>query len=146
MYKNILVATDGSELAGKAVVHGLDLAKALNAKVTFVTASEPMWSAVPGEMAIAFPYDQYLRAADANAQRILESASDAAKSKQVDFTVKYAQEQFPAEAIVNTARESGCELIVMASHGRRGVSKLVLGSQASKVVSSSVIPVLIYRE
>ncbi len=146
MYKHILIVTDGSELAGKALLHGLDLAKALIAKVTLMTASEPMWSAMPGEMAIAFPHEDYEKAMVENAQRILATVSDAATTRQIDFNVKHVRGQFPAEAIVEAAREGGCDLIVMASHGRRGIAKLVLGSQASKVLTSSTVPVLIYRE
>ncbi len=146
MYKHILIATDGSELAGKALLHGLDLAKALNAKVTLMTASEPMWSAMPGEMAIAFPHEDYERAMVENAKRILATVSDAATTRQLYFNVKHVRDQFPAEAIVEAAREGGCDLIVMASHGRRGIAQLVLGSQASKVLTLSTVSVLIYRE
>ncbi len=146
MYKHILIATDGSELAGKALLHGLDLAKALIAKVTLMTASEPMWSAMPGEMAIAFPHEDYEKAMVENAQRILATVSDAATTRQIDFNVKHVRDQFPAEAIVEAAREGGCDLIVMASHGRRGIAQLVLGSQASKVLTLSTVSVLIYRE
>ena len=146
MYKHILIATDGSDLADKAVIHGLALAKALNSKVTLLTVSEPMWSAVPGEMAIAFPHEEYDKATAAKAEIILASVADAAKTKGVDYAIKHLKEQFPAEGIVAAAKDGGCDLIVMASHGRHGLAKLVLGSQAAKVVTSSAVPVLIYRE
>jgi nucleotide-binding universal stress UspA family protein len=146
MYKHILIATDGSDLADKAVVHGLALAKAVNSKVTLLTVSEPMWSAVPGEMAIAFPHEEYQKSTAAKAETILASVADAAKTKGVGYTTKHSKEQFPADGIVAAANEGGCDLIVMASHGRHGLAKLVLGSQAAKVVTSSTIPVLIYRE
>jgi nucleotide-binding universal stress UspA family protein len=143
MYQHILIATDGSELAGKAVAHGLDLAKAVNAKVTFVTVSEPMWSAVPGEMAIAFPHEEYDKSTSATADRILSSVGNAAKEKGVSFDMKHTKEQFPADGILAAANESGCDLIVMSSHGRHGLAKLILGSQAAKVVNSSKVPVLV---
>lgn len=146
MYKHILIATDGSELAWKAVTHGLDLAKSLDAKVTIVTATEPMWSAVPGEMAIAFPYEDYEKAASAVADATLSKAASMAKSKNVRHSVKRLKDQFPAEGIAAAAKEGNYDLIVMASHGRRGLAKLVLGSQAATVVATSTIPVLIYRE
>ena len=146
MYKHILIATDGSELADKAVRHGLALAKAVNAKVTLLTVSEPMWSAVPGEMAIAFPHEEYERATAAKAEIILASVADAAKTKGVVYQAKHSKEQFPADGIVAAANEGSCDLIIMASHGRHGLAKLVLGSQAAKVVTSSTIPVLVYRE
>jgi nucleotide-binding universal stress UspA family protein len=146
MYKHILIATDGSELADKAVLHGLELAKAVNAKVTLLTVSEPMWSTVPGEMAIAFPHDAYEKSTAAKAEKILASVAEAAKTRGLGYTAKHSREQFPAEGIVAAAQEGGCDLIVMASHGRRGLAKLVLGSQAAKVVTSSTVPVLVYRE
>ena len=146
MYKHLLIATDGSELATKAIAHGIDLAMALGADVTIVTATEPIWSAIPGEMAIAFPYDEYEKAAAATANIILTAAANIAKTKNVTHAVKRLKDQFPAEGIVAAAKESGCDLIVMASHGRRGLAKLFVGSQAATVVASSTIPVLIYRE
>ena len=145
MYKHILIATDGSELAGKAVAHGLDLAKTLSAKVTVVTISEPIWSTMPGEMAIAFPRDEYAKSAAAAVGRILSAVAEGAKQKGITVTVKHLADVFPAEGIVTAAQEGGCDLIVMASHGRRGLAKLVLGSQATKVVTNSTVPVLIYR-
>ena len=146
MYNHILIATDGSDLADKAVIHGLALAQAVHSKVTLLTISEPMWSAVPGEMAIAFPHDEYEKSTAAKAEIILASVADAAKSRGVGYTTKHSKEQFPAEGIIAAAQECCCDLIVMASHGRRGLAKLVLGSQAAKVVTSSTVPVLIYRE
>ena len=145
MYKHILIATDGSELAEKAVAHGLDLAKTLSARVTVVTVSEPMWSTMPGEMAIAFPHDEYAKSTAAAASRILAVAAGLAKQKGINVTAKHLADVFPAEGIVTAAQEGGCDLIVMASHGRRGLAKLVLGSQATKVVTNSTVPVLIYR-
>jgi nucleotide-binding universal stress UspA family protein len=146
MYKHILIATDGSEVADKAVLHGLTLAKAVNASVTLLTVTEPIWNAFPGEMAIAFPYEDYQKAMAANADRILASVADAAKTKNVSFTVKHVKDQFPVDGIISAAQEGGCDLIVMASHGRRGLKRMMLGSQAAAVVVSSTIPVLIYRE
>ena len=146
MYKHILIASDGSELAQKALEHGLDLAKSMNAKVLIVTISEPIWNAVPGEMAISFPYEQYEAATKATAERILAAASHAAQKYGVPYTSKHVKDQFPAEGIVAAAKENGCDLIVMASHGRRGLAKLVLGSQAGAVMVSSPVPVLVYRE
>ncbi len=146
MYQHILIATDGSDLANKAIQHGLGLAKAVNAKVTLLTVTDPIWNAVPGEMAIAFPYEEYQKATAENAERILAAAANAAKAKNVSYTVKHVKDQFPAEGIVSAAKEGACDLIVMASHGRRGLTRMILGSQAATVVISSTIPVLIYRE
>lgn len=145
MYKRILIATDGSELAQKGVQHGLTLAKALGATATVVTATEPWTAVVAGDMGIAFPIDDYEKACAANAARILTGASALAKDLGVSCETQHAKDTFPADGIVETAKRLDCDLIVMASHGRRGVSRLILGSQANKVVTHSTVPVLIVR-
>ncbi len=145
MYKHLLIATDGSELAGKAVAQGLGLAKSLDAKATIVMVSEPWTSMVSGEAAIAFPIEDYERAITANANEVLAAAASAAKAKGVSCDTVHAKDQFPAEGIVDTATKQGCDLIVMASHGRRGLKRLFLGSQTNSVVTQSTIPVLVCR-
>jgi nucleotide-binding universal stress UspA family protein len=145
MYKHILIATDGSELAGKAVDTGLALAKSLGAQAMIVTVSEP-WSAVAvGEVAIAYPQVEYERSTAANAARILDRARQAADRLGVAVATLHVKNHFPADGILTAAKEKGCDLIVMASHGRRGLVKLLLGSQAHKVVTQGAIPVLICR-
>lgn len=145
MYKHLLIATDGSELAAKAVQQGLALAKALNAQVTGVTVTEPWITMATGEFAIAFPYDQYEKIAAANAAKVLSGFVDAATTSGVECETVHVKDQFPAEGIIETANSLGCDLIVMASHGRHGLMRLMLGSQASKVVAKSTVPVLICR-
>jgi len=145
MYKHLLIATDGSELAGKAVATGLALAKVLGARVTAVTATEP-WTAMSngGAIAFDFPIEEYERSAAEEAKRILSSVLTQAQQVEVACETVHARD-FPAEAIVATAKARGCDLIVMASHGRRGVALLLLGSQATSVVTQSPVPVLICR-
>ena len=145
MYKHLLIATDGSELAQKAVVQGFALAKAVNAKVTIVTVSEPWTLAAPAEVAIVYPVEDYERAAAANASKILADASAAGAKLQITCDTVHVKEEFPAEGIVETARARGCDLIVMASHGHRGLMRLVLGSQAHRVVTQSTTSVSICR-
>jgi nucleotide-binding universal stress UspA family protein len=145
MYKHILIATDGSELAGKAVATGLALAKRLGAAVTGVTVSEPWTALVTGEMALGFPYQEYERGAAENAARILAAVSEAAKDSGVTCACVHVPDRFPAEAIVECAKEKGCDLIVMASHGRRGLSKLLLGSETTRVLTHASVPVLVCR-
>ena len=94
MYKHILIATDGSELAGKAVTTGLALAKQLKAKVTAVTATEPWTAMVTGEAAFAFPVEEYEKAAAENAARILAEVSAAAKKQDVAVRDR-ARERLP---------------------------------------------------
>lgn len=145
MYKHILIATDGSDLAAKAVATGLGLARDLKAKVTAVTATEPWTAMVSAEgMAFSFPIDEYEKAAADNAARILSKVrEDAAKAGVACETVHV--NDFPSGAIMETAKSKGCDLIVMSSHGRRGLARVLLGSQAVQVLTHSSIPVLICR-
>jgi nucleotide-binding universal stress UspA family protein len=145
MYKHILIATDGSELAHKAVVHGFAIAKALGAKVTVVTVTEPWTAVVPGEMGMAFPIDEYEKGAAENAGNILSTIKREADTTGVACETVHMADQFPADGIIATAKDKGCDLIVMASHGRRGISRLLLGSQANQVVVHSTVPVLVVR-
>ncbi len=148
MYQHILIATDGSELAGKAEVAGLTLAKRLGAKAKAVTVTEP-WDAFSmaalAERNLPNPVADYEEGVGATANRILAAASAAAKKAGVACTTVHVKDRHPAEGILETAKERGCDLIVMASHGRRGISRMLLGSQAAKVVVSSPVPVLVYR-
>jgi len=145
MYKNLLIATDGSELADKGVAHGLELAKALGAKVTVVTVSEPWTAFVIGEVGASFPVDEYERACEANASEVLAAAAKRAEAAGVPCQTRYVKDEFPAEGILEAAKKEGSDLIVMASHGRSGVQRLLLGSQANKVVTHSTVPVLVCR-
>jgi len=145
MFKHVLIATDGSELAERAVAQGLELAKVINARVTAVTVTEPWAAMVVGEAALAFPAGEYEKGAAEHAAKILGRAADMAKKAGVACTTVHVKEQFPAEGIITAAKEKGCDLIVMASHGRRGIAKLLLGSEATKVLTHSSVPVLICR-
>ena len=148
MYKCILIATDGSELAGKAVTHGVALAKGLNVPVTVVTVTEAgsaLELARMARMGNQNPIAQYEEMASAAASNILEHAAQIAKSQGVPCEVVHVQDRHPAEGIIATAKEKGCDLIVMASHGRRGIDRLLLGSQSNEVITHSKVPALIVR-
>jgi nucleotide-binding universal stress UspA family protein len=142
MYKHLLIATDGSELAGKAVATGLALAKRLGAKITVITAIEPWLSIASSDTAAAFM--QYQKAAEQDAARVLGQVSAAAKEQGVQCETIMVTET-AAEAIIGTANEKQCDLIVMSSHGRRGLARVLLGSQATRVLTLSSVPVLICR-
>jgi nucleotide-binding universal stress UspA family protein len=148
MYKHILIATDGSELADKAVKSGLGLAKHLKASVTAITVTEP-WDAFSmaalAERNIPNPIADYEESATASANRILWSVTEAAKKMEIACSAVHVKDKYPAEGIIDTAKEKGCDLIVMASHGRRGISRVLLGSQATKVVALSTVAVLVCR-
>jgi len=145
MYAHILIATDGSELAERAVEQGLTLAKTLGSKVTIVTVTEPWTAAVSGEWAVAFPVEDYEKAAAANAKKVLAGAQAAAARHGVVCQTIHVKDQFAAEGIVEEAKARACDLIVMASHGRRGIARFVLGSQATRVLAHSSVPLLICR-
>lgn len=146
MFKHVLIATDGSDLAQKAVDQGLNLAKALGAKVTVVTVT-PAWAAVapPGLVSISVPVEDYIRASQENATSILSSAEAAAKRAGVECTTRHEADQFPADGILAAAEKTGADLIVMASHGWRGLKRLLLGSQTHEVATRSPVPVLVCR-
>lgn len=145
MYKHILIATDGSELAEKAIVQGVALAQALGARVTVATVTEPWATQVTGEAAVAFPFEDYEKAVSANAADILSNAATSVAKAGGTCETVHVKEHWPADGILETARSRGCDLIVMASHGRRGLSRLLLGSQTQNVVTHSTIPVLVCR-
>jgi nucleotide-binding universal stress UspA family protein len=145
MFKNILIATDGSDLAQKAVEKGIGLAKSLGAKVTIVTVSPSWTSVVPDDTAMSFPVEEYIRAINKNAETALSSAATVAMRAGVEFATIHEADQFPAEGILSAAKQTACDLVVMASHGRRGLQRLFLGSQAQEVLTHSSVPVLICR-
>ena len=145
MYAHVLIATDGSDLANRAVEQGLTLAKALGSKVTAITITEPWTASVSGEWAVAFPVEEYEKAAAANAVKVLEQVTEAAKRIGIACESHHIKDQFAAEGIVDEAKARSCDLIVMASHGRRGLAKVVLGSQATRVLTHSTVPLLICR-
>jgi nucleotide-binding universal stress UspA family protein len=148
MYKHILIAVDGSELSDRALVHGVSLAKEIRATVTVVTVT-PLWSAL--EMAHKAvernpdPAGEFEKMAEAAAKVILDAAAQKAKIAGVPCELVHVPDQHPAEGIIATAEKKGCDLIVMASHGRRTVGRLLLGSQANEVLAHSKIPALIVR-
>ena len=143
MYQNILIATDGSELAAKAVTTGLELAKALGAKVTFVSVTEPRTHFVPVSLPpVLTEDDEALKGA---AETVIANASADAAKINITCTSVYVPNEFPAEAILKEAKARNCDVIVMASHGRRGLARLVLGGETVRVVTHSAIPVLVCR-
>ncbi len=148
MYRHILIATDGSELAGKGVEHGLALATRLQARATVLTVSEPIntgfddglgWSA----MGTSLP--EFQAAREEAARKVLAAAAAQAATHGVEAQCLHVADRYAAEAIVETTERQGCDLIVMASHGRRGIAKFILGSQATRVLAHTTVPLLICR-
>lgn len=149
MYSNILIATDGSPLATRGLDHGLQLAKLLDARVTVLTVSEPSFPPVVEPYGYFALDDVQLQAMHQSAARaaesILRAAKSAADAAGVACETIHEPTAHPAEAIVAFARELGAGLVVMASHGRRGVQRILLGSQTTHVLTHSQVPVLVVR-
>lgn len=149
MYNRILISTDGSEIAQKGVDHGLALAKTLGAEVTIITVTErfPVYTSGVGYdlawsgAALAEYAEGQTKAADS----ILAAAQQSAQRLGVTADTLHVPEAEVAEAIIAAAQERNCDLIVMASHGRRGLGRLMLGSKASEVLAHTDIPVLVVR-
>jgi nucleotide-binding universal stress UspA family protein len=145
MFQHILIPTDGSELAEKAVDRGLAFAKEAGAKVTFVTVVGP-FHIFSGEAAqLESTRAEYERYARTQGKEILARAEARARAADVAATSALVQDDYPHDAIIRTAKGAGCDLIAMASHGRRGVAAVLLGSQTTKVLTHSDIPVLVFR-
>lgn len=147
MYANILLSTDGSDVARKGVHHGLALAKSLNAKVTIITVTEPMSIYLGSGHAGWIPpqemFDSFEESRNARVSEILDEARALADQTGISVELLHIPNAHPATAIVETAKSRGCDLIVMGSHGRRGLRKLILGSQTSEVLVGASVPVLV---
>jgi len=146
MYKNILIPTDGSELANKAVEHGITLAKAIGAKITFMTATLPFHVFTLDSQVVEETSDQYKERIKRHANSTLSTVvATKAKAAGVPCHTVHVEHEPIYQAIIDSAKANDCDLITMASHGRRGVSALVLGSETVKVLTHSTIPVLVHR-
>jgi nucleotide-binding universal stress UspA family protein len=150
MYANILLSTDGSDVARKGVKHGIALAKALNAKVTVITVTEPYpiyygSGNTSGWIPPREVFDSFNAASKEHAGKMLDDVRAMADQIGISVELLHVPDAHPATAIIETAKSRGCDLIVMGSHGRRGLKKLLLGSQASEVLVNGSVPVLIVQ-
>lgn len=145
MYKHILIPTDGSPLSEDAIRQGLALAKALDAKVTVLTVMPPFHLFALEPLAVTDTREQYDKDVVTLMERRLVFPREAAKTTGVAYEDVHVLSEHPWAAIVEAAQSRGCDLIVMASHGRKGVSGLVLGSETVKVLTHSKIPTLVCR-
>lgn len=145
MFKRILLPTDGSPASQRAVLAGVAFARETGAEVIGLTVIPPFHtlSADP-EMLESTPA-QYEQHARERAARMLAEVEQAAREAQVAYRVEQASGDRPWETIIATARNAGCDLILMASHGRKGIAGLLLGSETQKVLVHSAIQVLVYR-
>jgi nucleotide-binding universal stress UspA family protein len=147
MFRHILVPTDGSGTADKAVVAGVDYAREAGARVLFFTAVPEYHLPSEAELMAkhGMPLNEYERRAGEAAGAILATAASRAKEANVAFDTEYALSDRPAAAIVEAARKHGCDAIFMATHGRTGLSALLHGSETRDVLVNSDIPTFVYR-
>jgi nucleotide-binding universal stress UspA family protein len=145
MFKHLLLPTDGSSRSEAAIQKGIELAKSINAKVTG-------FHVIPGFPMVAYPAmvmedtkQEYEARGKAQADQYLTVVEKAANRAGIAFDLAYVMSDHPYAAIIEAAEQKGCDLIVMASHGRRGVKAILLGSETHKVLTHSRIPVLVYR-
>jgi nucleotide-binding universal stress UspA family protein len=145
MFKHILIPTDGSDLSRKAILYGVQLAKSSGAKVTGLTIAEPYRVATMDTVLIPLDEGDYEEQSRRLSERAMEQVKMATEAAGVPReTIREIHDQ-PYRAIIDAAHALGCDLIVMASHGRRGISAVLLGSETVKVLTHSTIPVLVYR-
>jgi nucleotide-binding universal stress UspA family protein len=149
MHKHILIPTDGSKTAQRGVDYGLALARDLDAKVTVLTVTDPYslsgmtvearWRPSDKEM------DRFNRNQKEAADKVLKKVRADAARLGVDTALVHVSEARPAEAILQIAQARGAHLIVIGSHGRRGVNRLLLGSQTAEVLAHATMPVLVVK-
>ena len=148
MYKHILVPTDGSALSQKAVRTATELARGMKAKVTAIHVIAPYSPPIMMESAIAYTAAspaEYRKSSEKQAQLMLDKVKAGVEAKKVACDVAFVNNAHPWEAIIKLATGRKCDLIVMASHGRRGLEGLLLGSETNKVLTHSKTPVLVCR-
>jgi len=145
-YRTILAATDGTELANRAVKQAAELAKVFGASLSLVTVSEPPPVFAAAEIGWSLPATVYDEIDAANAAAAKKTFADA--TALIDVPLKetlHIENAGAADGIIDAATKIGADLIVMGSHGHRGINRLILGSQAARVLSNATIPVLIVK-
>lgn len=147
MFNHILLPTDGSERSERAMLKGMALAKQLGAKVTglHVMAEYPLIAYVDWGPIDPVTEERFQEEGKQRAEKYLTNVTDAAKQAGVSCDCETRSSDHPWEAIIAVAQQRGCDLIFMASHGRRGLAGLLMGSETNKVLTHTDIPVLIYR-
>jgi nucleotide-binding universal stress UspA family protein len=148
MFKHILLPTDGSKLSERAVQRGIELAKELRARVTSVHVIPEFRMMADESFVLPTSADlkrRYDKESKARAEKLLAKLGERAKAAGVKFDAVAVSGDVPYEHIIATAKKYKCDLIMMASHGRRGLTGLLLGSETSKVLTHSKIPVLVVR-
>lgn len=146
MFKNILVPTDGSELSEKAFASAIEFARLNGAKLVALSVAEPYpFSAYSEGAAVAFDPNIYEDRMNELARMHVQKLAERAKDAKLECETVVAQSFSPYEEIINTAKKRGCDVIFMGSHGRRGLNRLLIGSETNKVLTHTSLPVLVIR-
>lgn len=149
MFKHLLVATDGSELGNKALDAALTIAKAHGYKLTVLTSTDPISTGLgAGGMGTIDTGTIWASLEEAHAEQarnVLDAARQKAAAADVEINAIHLPQQHPAEGIIRAVEELGSDTIVMGSHGRRGLERVILGSQANEVLTRSKVPVLVIK-
>ena len=147
MYKHLLIPTDGSELSDRAVASAVEFARSLKAAVTFLYVQPEFPLPIAGEGVMLAPEsrDEFAQSTREQAERILAEAVAAATAAGLETRTATEVSDIPYQVIINTAQSQGCDLVFMASHGRKGLAGLLLGSETHKVLTHCKVPVLVYR-
>lgn len=145
MYKRILLPTDGSEASTRAVLAGVEFARSTGAEVVAMTAIPVFHAFTADTEMLEATAEQYAQTSRERGQRLVDDVAAVAREAGVPCTCVQLVSDHPYEAIIDTARDQRCDLIVMASHGRRGIKGLLMGSETQKVLVHSSIPVLVHR-
>lgn len=146
-YQHLLVPSDGTQLSNQALEQGIFLAKALGAKLTLLHVQAPL--PIPligmGDMLDPATVESLSATAARETERIVNEAKVAGEAAGLQIRTEVVKQDLPYRAIVEASRRHGCDLIVMASHGRKGLSGLLLGSETQRVLLHAPIPVLVVR-
>jgi nucleotide-binding universal stress UspA family protein len=145
MFKHLLIPTDGSELSDLAVKNGLALARSLNARVTVLASSRPFHVVAAQPLMVTDTREEYQKDMELEVGRCLQTARDAARAASVRCDTIHVVSDHPHQAIVATAQARDCDVIFMASHGRTGMTAVLLGSETQKVLTHTKIPVVVWR-
>jgi nucleotide-binding universal stress UspA family protein len=145
MFKHILVPTDGSKLSEKAIRHAISFAKDAKAKVTALHVIPKFHTFSYQTEMLEATEQEYEKSGEEHAKRYLKFAQRVAGNAGVECDVAHASSDQPYKEIIKAAEKKGCDLILMASHGRRGIEGFLLGSETQKVLTHSRTPVLIFR-
>jgi nucleotide-binding universal stress UspA family protein len=145
MFKHILIPTDGSDLSNIAVVNGVRFAKEIGAQITGLTVTAPYHYMAVEAIQVSDTPQRYEEDVKLLAARNLSTLKATAEDAGVPLQLVHTSSDFPYEEIVKTAQEKGCDVIFLASHGRRGVRAVIMGSETTKVLTHTKIPVVVYR-